>query len=229
MRAVQTPPTGAASAVYLTLAAQVLSLGALVIFERVRGHSLAGQIAELGGAARGSAAVVGAVTVFAVLMMLLVVTTTAAAVAYLTWLVRARQANSPAAPAGPALAAWLVPGVNLAAPFFVADGIWLGARPPFDRRGRWLSLLTAWWLAWLATVSLVGYRLLGSVSGELTGLGLTELAVAALAAALCAATVREITAIQRSIHAAPTVRRLPSIRSRTAGPSTGSAPIGRAG
>ncbi|MFI6908848.1 DUF4328 domain-containing protein [Nonomuraea sp. NPDC050394] len=216
MRAVQTPPTGAASAVYLTLVIQVLSLGALVVFEQVRGRSLAGQIAALGGEARGSQAVVGAVTVFAVLMMLLVGTTVAAAIAYLTWLIRARQVNVPTAPAAPVLAAWLVPGVNLVAPFVLADEVWRGARPPFDRRGRWLGLLTAWWVSCLAAVFLVAARLLDTSVGELTGLGLTELAVTLLAAVLCAWTVRDITAIQRSLHDSPQVRRLPLARPRPA-------------
>ena len=39
----------AASAVYVTLAAQVLSLGALVLFEQVRGRRLATQLAAFGG------------------------------------------------------------------------------------------------------------------------------------------------------------------------------------
>lgn len=207
MRAIQTPPTGAA--VYLTLATQVVSLGGLVIFEQVRGKRLAGQIAALGGEARGSEAVVGAVTVFAVLMMVMVVATVAAAVAYLTWLVRARQANSPAAPASPVLGAWLVPFVNLVAPVVLVDEVWREARPPFDRRGRWLALLGAWWATWLVAAGMVTYQLLVNGRGELTGLGVPELVVTAVAALLCAATVRDITAIQRSLHAAPTIRLRP--------------------
>jgi hypothetical protein len=206
VRAVQTPPTGAASAVYLTLTAQVLSLGALVVFEQVRGQRLADQIAALGGQARDSEAVVGAVTVFAVLMMLLAGTTVAAAVAYLTWLVRARQANAPTAPAAPALAAWLVPGINLIAPFVVADDVWRGSRPPLDRRGRWLVLLGAWWLSAVAGAAMIGFRLVDTSPGELTGLGAAELGVTAVAAVLCAITVRDVTGIQRSLRAAPTIR-----------------------
>ncbi|WP_327090418.1 DUF4328 domain-containing protein [Nonomuraea sp. NBC_01738] len=216
MRAVQTPPTGAASAVYLTLAAQVLSLGALVIFEEIRGRRLAGQIAALGGEARGSEAVVGAVTVFAVLMLLLVIATIAAAVAYLTWLVRARQTNSAAAPTAPALAAWLVPLVSLVAPVMVTDELWRESRPPLERRGRWLTLLTAWWTAWLVVQALIVFRLLESSPGELTGLGVPELLITVVAALLCAATVREITVVQRSTHAIPTLRRFQLPRSRQA-------------
>ncbi|MFI6601513.1 DUF4328 domain-containing protein [Nonomuraea sp. NPDC050536] len=201
MRFAQTPPTKAASAVYLTLSAQVLSLGALVIFEYVRGGRLAHQLAAYGGRPHGAdaQAVVGAVTVFAVLMMLLVGTTIATACAYLTWLARARQANTRSAPAGPVVAAWLVPGVNLVAPVALVDEVWRGARPPFDRRNRWLALLGAWWLAWLGMLALFLVKLpLETDKLTLTGVGPLEFAVAALAAGLCATTVREITRIQQS-------------------------------
>lgn len=199
MRFTPSPPIRAAFAVYVTLVAQLASLAGLVIFEQARGRRLATQVAALGGDPRaaGAEAVVGAVTVFAVLMMLVVGTTLAAAGAYLTWLVRARQINSRSAPAGPVLWAWLVPGVNLVMPVRLADEVWRNAKPPFDRRGRWLLLLGAWWVSWLATLGLIAERLLlDDRAGDLTGIGVTELAVATVAALLCAATVREITRIQ---------------------------------
>ncbi|MFD2349736.1 hypothetical protein ACFSTC_10725 [Nonomuraea ferruginea] len=65
MRFAQAPPTKAATTsaskvvgkaattVYVTLAAQVLSLGALVVFEQVRGRQLAAELAEFGGRPSG--------------------------------------------------------------------------------------------------------------------------------------------------------------------------------
>lgn len=220
VRYAQAPPIRAASIVYVTLAAQVLSLGALVIFEHSRGHRLATQLAAFGGRPHGAAAdaVVGAVTVFAVLMMLVAGTTMAAAAAYVIWLVRARQANDRSAPAGPVAAAWLIPGVNLVAPPLLVDEVWRGAGPPPDRRPRWLALLTAWWLTWLATLALVTTRLpLGSSSDGLTGIGLPELTCAAVSALLCAATVRDITRVQCSTSRA---RNRGRARLRTAGTVT---------
>ncbi|MEU4510953.1 DUF4328 domain-containing protein [Nonomuraea wenchangensis] len=201
MRHTQAPPTRAASAVYVALAAQVLSLAALVIFEQVRGRQLAAQLAAFGGRPQGAEAeaVVGAVTVFAVLIMLVAGTSVAAGAAYVTWLVRARQANDRSAATAPVAAAWLIPGVNLVAPAVLLDEVWRGARPPAGRRGRWLALLAGWWLSWLATLALVTIRLpLDSASGGLTGVGAPELLCAAVAAALCAATVRELTRLQRA-------------------------------
>ncbi|WP_043640262.1 DUF4328 domain-containing protein [Nonomuraea candida] len=200
VRYTQASPTRAASAVYVTLTAQVLSLGALVIFELSRGRRLAAELAAFGGRPQGAdaEAVVGAVTTFAVLMMLVAGTTVAAAAAYVTWLVRARQANDRSAATGPVAAAWLLPVVNLVAPAVLVDEVWRGARPPAGRRGRWLALLTGWWLSWLATLALVTIRLpLDASAGDLTGVGVPELACAALAALLCAATVRELTRLQR--------------------------------
>ncbi|MFB9530461.1 DUF4328 domain-containing protein [Nonomuraea roseola] len=172
---------------------------ALVAFEEIRGRRLAAEIVIMGGDPRapGAEAVVGAVTLFAVLMLAAVTTTFAAGAAYLTWLVRARRANKAANPSGPVLAAWLLPGINLIAPVMLVDEVWRGARPPFDRRGRWLALVGAWWLSWLTAVALVAIRLpLRDSTGDLTGLSGLELGAAAVAALLCACTVREITRIQ---------------------------------
>ncbi|MEU6714224.1 DUF4328 domain-containing protein [Nonomuraea sp. NPDC046802] len=199
VRYAQSPPTRAAIAVYVTLAAQVFSLGALVIFEHFRGRELAAQIAAFGGRPEGAdaEAVVGAVTVFAVLMMLVAGTTIAAAAAYVTWLVRARQANDRSAQTGPVAAAWLLPGINLVAPAVLVDEIWRAARPPAGQRGRWLALLAGWWLSWLTTLALITIRLpLDATEGDLTGVGLPEMACAVVAALLCAATVRELTRLQ---------------------------------
>ncbi|MEV0593830.1 DUF4328 domain-containing protein [Nonomuraea cavernae] len=228
VRYAQAPPTKAASAVYVTLVAQVLSLGSLVIFEEIRGRRLAAQLAAFGGRPYGAdaEAVVGAVTVFAVLMMLVAGTTVAAAVAYLTWLVRARQVNDRSVPSGPVVTAWLVPGLNLVAPPVLVDEIWRGSHPPIDRRVRWLALLGAWWVSWLATLALVGSRLLFESSpGDLTGIGVPELACLSLAALLCAATVRTITDIQRRpapLAAVQPVRPLVP-------PAPESAPLGQTG
>lgn len=188
-----------ASTVYLALAAQLAAMTALVAFEEIRGRRLAAEIVMMGGDPRsaGAEAVVGAVTLFAVLMLAAVTTTFAAGAAYLTWLVRARRANKAANPSGPVLAAWLLPGINLIAPVMLVDEVWKGARPPLDRRGRWLALVGAWWLSWLTAVALVAIRLpLRDSTGDLTGLSGLELGAAAVAALLCACTVREITRIQ---------------------------------
>ncbi|MFB4282400.1 MULTISPECIES: DUF4328 domain-containing protein [unclassified Nonomuraea] len=172
-----------------------------MIFEQARGRELAAQLAAFGGRPEGAdaEAVVGAVTTFAVLMMLVAGTSIAAAAAYVTWLVRARQANDRSAATGPVAAAWLLPGVNLIAPVVLVDEVWRGTRPPAGRRGRWLALVSGWWLSWLAALALVTIRLpLGASAGDLTGVGMPELACAGLAAVLCAATVRELSRLQRA-------------------------------
>ncbi|WP_245690775.1 DUF4328 domain-containing protein [Sinosporangium album] len=179
-----------------------MSLTALVVFEQVRGRELAQQINALGGDLRSAPAqtLLGAMTVFAVLMLAVAVTTLGAMATYLTWLVRARQANNPLAPAaGATIAAWAVPMVNLVAPPVLLDRVWRGARPSQDRRARWLVLVAAWWMTLLAALTLTFVRLpLLPASGSigLTGLGPVEVAVTALAALLCAVTVREVTGIQ---------------------------------
>lgn len=227
VRFAQAPPIKAAAAVYVTLTAQVLSLGALVLFEQVRGRRLAAQLAAFGGRPQGAdaEAVVGAVTVFAVLLMLTTGATIAAAAAYVTWLVRARQANDPSAPSASVAGAWLIPGVNLVAPALLVHELWKGARPPSDRRGRWLTLVAAWWLSWLATLTLAVTGLARDSSGGLTGAGLAELACLTLSALLCAATVREITHLQRLACTSPDTadQPLPPLLS----PLPDTAPIGR--
>ncbi|WP_271220730.1 DUF4328 domain-containing protein [Streptosporangium carneum] len=186
----------------MTLSAQVVAIAALVVFEHARGKRLAREISALGGDphAPGAQAVVGAVTLFAILIMLVVVTVVASAAAYLTWLVQARQSAAvPEPSASPVLAAWLLPGVNLVVPPVLVYRLWWASRPPSDRHGRWIALLVAWWLSWLAAVTLVVARLpLGAAPGDsdLTGLGPVDLVAVALSALLCAATVRQITGIQ---------------------------------
>ncbi|MEV4187213.1 DUF4328 domain-containing protein [Streptosporangium canum] len=182
----------------MTLTAQVAATAALVVFEQARGRRLVREISALGGDphAPGAQAVVGAVSVFAILIMLVTATTVAAAAAYLTWLVQARQNASPGARTAPVLAAWSVPGVNLVAPPVLVYRLWWGSRPPADRHGRWVALLAAWWLSWLAVLALVLARLTAVGDTDLTGLGPAELAVVVLCALLCAATVRQITRIQ---------------------------------
>ncbi|MFC5825786.1 DUF4328 domain-containing protein [Nonomuraea insulae] len=205
VRYTQASAARAASAVYMTLTAQVLSLAALVAFELARGRALAVQLAAFGGRPEGAdaEAVVGAVTVFAVLILLVAGTTIAVAAAYVTWLVRARQANDRSAATGPVAAAWLLPGVNLIAPAVLVDEVWRGTRPPAGRRGRWLTLLAGWWVSWLATLALVTIRLpLGSSEGDLTGVGMPELLGSLVAALLCGATVRELTRLQRAARSA---------------------------
>ncbi|MGW2156087.1 DUF4328 domain-containing protein [Nonomuraea sp. NPDC001699] len=239
VRYAQAPPTKAASAVYVTLTAQVLSLGALVVFERSSGRHLAVQLAAFGGRPHGAQAeaVVGAVTMFAVLMMLVAGTSVAAAAAYVTWLVRARQVKDRSSPTGPVAAAWLIPVVNLVAPALLVDDVWQRAKPPAGRRGRWLALLTAWWLSWLAMLTLITVRLpLESSSDGLTGVGLLELAGAVTAALLCAATVREVTRVQR-LDVAGRLREAvaeaasgPEVVTRlTTRPAQGSTPFGHTG
>jgi hypothetical protein len=183
MRSLQRAATG----VYAALTAQVTATAALVIFEETRGHRLAQQLASFGGDpnAPGAAEVVGAVTVFAILMMIVVITTLTAAATYLVWLRRARPTSS----ASSVLAAWLIPGVNLIVPPLLADWAWQET----DRQGRtrWLTLLTTWWISWLIVLWILLIHLPGATG--LTGLGPSELAMIALAAMLCATTVREIT------------------------------------
>lgn len=226
VRLAQAPPVKAASAVYVTLTAQVLSLGALVLFEQVRGRELAAQLAAFGGRPQGAdaEAVVGAVTVFAVLLMLTTAATVAAAAAYVTWLVRARQAGDPAARSTPVAGAWLIPGVNLVGPALLVHELWKGARPPSDRRERWLALVAAWWLSWLATLALAVTGLARD-SGGLTGAGLAQLTCLTLAALLCAATVREITVLQQRRQTSPDTTAEPLSPLLTPLPDT--APIGR--
>ncbi|MFI7454960.1 DUF4328 domain-containing protein [Nonomuraea sp. NPDC049714] len=227
MRFAQAPPIKAASAVYVTLTAQVLSLGALVLFEQVRGDRLATQLAEFGGRPHGADAdaVVGAVTVFAVLMMLATGATVAAAAAYVTWLVRARQANDPEAPSASVAGAWLIPGVNLVGPALLVHELWKGTRPPSGRQSRWLALVAAWWLSWLATLALAVTVLTRDSTGGLTGAGPAELACVTLSALLCAATVREITHLQQLASTSPGTTAEPLSPLLTPLPDT--APIGR--
>ncbi|MEW9530120.1 hypothetical protein [Microbispora sp. NPDC049125] len=73
-------------------------------------------------------------------------------------------------------------------------------------RVRWLVLLTCWWLSSLAALFLV---LAGPSrpGAGLTGIGLPELAATAIAALLCAATVREITVLDASGPAGIPARR----------------------
>ncbi|WP_188192226.1 DUF4328 domain-containing protein [Nonomuraea sp. SYSU D8015] len=229
VRYTQAPPTRAAFAVYVTLAAQILSLAALVIFEQARGRRLAAQLAEFGGRPHGAdaEAVVGAVTVFALLIMVVVGTSIAAGAAYVTWLVRARQANDRSVTSGRVAAAWLIPGFNLVAPVVLVDEVWRGARPPGGQRGRWLALLLGWWVSWLATLALVTVWVpLDSSAGDLTGMGLPELGCAVVAAVLCAATVRELTRLQRMARSPLATVRAFSPRPS---PAPGSTPIGRTG
>lgn len=235
VRYAQAPPTRAASAVYVTLTAQVLSLSALVVFEQSRGRHLAVQLAAFGGRPQGAQAeaVVGAVTMFAVLMMLVAGTAVAAAAAYVTWLVRARQVWDRATPTGPVAAAWLIPGVNLVAPPLLVDTLWRRAEPPAERRGRWLALLGSWWVSWLATLALVTIRLpLDASADGLTGVGVPELAFAAMAALLCGTTVREVTRLQRAgLSACPreaVAEPAPEMMTRFTRPAPGSTPFGHA-
>lgn len=227
VRYTQASPARAATAVYVTLTAQVLSLGALVIFEQSMGRELAARLAAFGGRPVGAdaEAVVGAVTTFAVLMMTVAGTSIAAAAAYVTWLVRARQANDRSAATGPVAAAWLVPGLNLFAPAVLVDEVWRGTRPPAGRRGRWLALLTGWWLSWLAMLALVTIRLpLDSSAGGLTGVGAPELVCSLVAALLCAGTVRELTRLQREARDARLPGTAPAFAAAPAAPGAEAPP-----
>ncbi len=196
MRSASSEVSRSAVAVYASLGAQVASMAALVVFEHVRGRRLIREIAAFGGDPHDPAAreVVGAVTVFALLMLLLAAATLTCAVAYLSWLRRVRPASSGVY----ALGAWLVPGVNLVAPPIIADRAWREAAHGRGDRSRWLPLLIGWWLSWLALIWLVLVRLPRTRGpADLTGVGLLEVVTAAVAAALCAATVHRITGFRR--------------------------------
>ncbi|MFC6086220.1 DUF4328 domain-containing protein [Sphaerisporangium aureirubrum] len=205
----------AAMGVYLALAAQIATLACLVVFEEARGRQLAHQVAVLGTDPRApeTQAMVGAVTWFAVLMLLVVAATIAAGCSYFSWLRRA------GATPGMIAIAWFVPVLNLAAPALLLHSLRADATGVRDsRRGSWLALLAAWWACWLATLFLIAIRLpIGETSQgrALTGLGPTELAVAVLAAVLCAATVREVTVAKWSTRPsglAPRLKLLPALR-----------------
>ena len=171
--------------VYAALAAPVLAMAALAIFEETRGGALADRITAIGGDPRapGAEEIAGEVTVFALLLLAVPAAWAVAAAAYLRWLGEVHRS---------ALRAWLIPVVNLVAPPFALHAAWLETDPPAGRRRRWLVLLAAWWLSWLAVLATVAASLLTGDDG-LTGLGPAAVAVTALAAALCAATVREVT------------------------------------
>jgi len=171
--------------VHVALAAQVLATAALVVFEVTRGDPLAARIAALGGDPRapGAEEIVGELTVFALLVLAVAATWIAAAAAYLAWLGEV---------SGRAVRAWLIPGVNLVAPPFALHAAWAAAGPAQGRRRPWLVLLVAWWVSWLATIVVTLLSLFLRDAG-LTGLGPIAAAVTALAAALCAATVHELT------------------------------------
>jgi hypothetical protein len=187
--------------VYVSLIAQVAALAALVVFEETRGERLARQIAVFGGdpQAPGARAVVGAVTVFALLMMAVVAATLAAAVAYLGWLrgvcqeVGGKTMYERDFGARAVYVAWLIPVVNLVAPPFLVHAAWREAAPGRDAARRTV-LVAAWWLSWLVALWLILVRLpLHHADPGLTGLGLTELTGVAVAALLCALTVRGLT------------------------------------
>ncbi|GII79055.1 hypothetical protein Sru01_40370 [Sphaerisporangium rufum] len=215
MRHTRSAVRRSAAGVYLALAAQIATLTCLVIFEEARGRLLARQVAELGGDphAPGTQAVAGAATWFAVLILLVAATTIAAGCSYFAWL---RQAG--AAPGAIALA-WLVPVVDLVAPALLLHSLRRDAGLRRERHAVWLTLLAAWWASWLTMVFLVFVRLpLAHPAGgrTLTGIGPRELAVAVLAAVLCAATVREVTAARLSARPsgiAPRLKLLPALRS----------------
>ncbi|MBO3750945.1 DUF4328 domain-containing protein [Streptosporangiaceae bacterium NEAU-GS5] len=193
--------------VYVSLAVQVAALVALVVFEETRGQRLARQIAVFHGdpQAPGARAVVGAVTVFAVVMMVVVLAAIASAASYLSWLrricqevdswelYRRRARGDGGVPA--VWAAWLIPVVNLVAPPLLLLDVWREVTQGRDAARR-TALVAGWWLSWLVTLWLVFVRLpLREVApgADLTGFGLPELAAAAVAAALCALTVRDLT------------------------------------
>lgn len=212
MRSTSSAVSRAAAGLYAALAAQVVSVTALAVFDEARGRRLASQIAAFGGdpASPAARSVSGAATVFAVLVLVLLATTVTTAIAYLSWLRQVRPATPPAALA----AACLLPGVNLVAPPFLADLAWREAPArrhgrPADRtrrenhpdhgepgnrpteRTRWLVILACWWLSWLAALGLV---FAGPARDGLTGLGTQQAAALAVAALLCASAVREVTA-----------------------------------
>ncbi|WP_061300173.1 hypothetical protein [Herbidospora cretacea] len=178
-------PQRSAFGVYAALTSQITSLAALVAFEELRGHDLARQIAVFGGdpKAPGAEAVVGDVTIFAVLVMAVVVTTLMAAAAYVSWLSGTARVGKPTA-----VAAWLIPGVNLVAPMVLADQAWRERGK--ESRLRWLLLLGGWWAAGLTTAWLIAEG--HATHTNLTGLGLGELTAATVTAVLCAATVWEV-------------------------------------
>jgi hypothetical protein len=195
--------------VHVALAAQVLAMAALVIFERFEGGRLARELALFGGDPRspGAEAIVRPVTLFAVLVLAVAATTVAAMAAYLLWLRRVLRKVR-----GGAVWVWLIPAVNLIAPPFAVHAAWDAAGPPERRRTRWVMLLASWWISWLTALTLIVVRLLQHSPRQLTGLGVTELAVISLAAALCAATVREITQLRGIRRAAPAWPYLTQVR-----------------
>jgi len=201
--------------VHVALAAQVAATAALVVFEELRGDRLAARIAAIGGDPRapGADEIMGELTVFALLVLAVAAAWIAAAAAYLSWLSGMRRT---------AVRAWLIPGVNLVAPPFALHAVYAAGHP--RGRGRpWRMLLAAWWVSWLATVAVTVLSLLLRDAG-LTGLGPGTAVVTAVAAALCAATVHELT------HG--TARRRPfgarlfftSLR-RPAAPAVGAPPV----
>ncbi len=222
MRSTSSPVSRAAAGVYAGLAAQVVSLAALAVFEQARGRRLAAQIAAFGGdpASPAARAVSGAATAFAVLVLVLLTATVAAAFAYLAWLRLVRPATPPAVLA----VACLVPGINLVMPPILADLAWretpapgrrgpgrarradgddrdpaYGATPetgapgaPGDGPGRVRWRAT---LAcwWLSWLAALGLVFAGPARDGLTGLGLPQVAAVTVAAILCGAAVREVT------------------------------------
>src|SRR5690606_16775786 len=211
MRLARTPTQRSATAVYVSLLVQFAMLTAIVIFEAVRGRRLAEELAALGGDHRSpdAQALVGAASVFAVLLLMLLAATFAAAAYYAIWLTRAAGAGGGRSlPASRVLAGWLVPGVNLVAPPLIVDRVWRSAAPQPGGRRRWLVLLYAWWLSCLGALALVlAPGGASTAEAELTGLGPVELVARAVAAVLCAATVREITALRTARRTAPTRHR----------------------
>ncbi|GII67140.1 hypothetical protein Skr01_72250 [Sphaerisporangium krabiense] len=215
MRYARSSVRRAAVGVYLALAAQIATFACLVVFEQARGEALARQVAQLGAdpAAPGAAAVTGAMTWFAVLILLVVAATVAAGFSYFAWL---RQAG---ATPGMIAIAWFVPVLNLAAPALLLHALREDAGLREGRRKVWLVMVAAWWASWLGILFLIGSRLpvTGAPQGkDLTGLGVPELAVAVLAALLCAVTVHEVTEARMSARPsgiAPRLKLLPALRS----------------
>ncbi len=235
MRSTSSAVSRGAAGVYAALAAQVVSVAALAVFEETRGRRLATQIAAFGGDPASPAArtVSGAATAFAVLVLVMIGATVACAAAYLSWLRRVRPATPPVA----LVAACLVPGVNLVVPPFLADLAWREGPAGHPRRSggparsgivrsgglvrsepyggwdrtRWLVVLACWWVSWLAALGLV---FAGPARDGLTGLGTPQAAAVAVAALLCASAVHEVTARHtgagRTRAARPAVR--PQVR-----------------